>query len=404
MECNQLETSSRPKKIFLALVIICGIIFSPALLFSQTNDFKIKAIEILKPYIIKEAADALNSTPVTITSFHATRSAGGKHDFFSEGDYWWPDPEHPNGPYIQKDGLTNPNNFVDHRNAMIKFSNIMGALTSAYLLTNDEQYAAKAFQHAHAWFIDTATRMNPHMLYAQAIQGRYTGRGIGIIDMIQFIEVAQSLLRLEHATSSNKSDYKLYRKWFDEYVYWVNTHPYGIDEKNALNNHGTCWTLQVAAFSKFTNNKILLDTCIYRYKYVHLPSQMEADGSFPKELNRTKPFGYSLFNLDAMSAICQILSNKKNNLWKYTTQDYKSIGKGISFIFPFVKNKNVWPYKKDVMYWDEWPIAQPFLIFGANAFGNEEYFTQWEKLDHQPSTNEIIRNLPIRHPLIWFEK
>ena len=222
--------------------------------------------------------------------------------------------------------------------------------------------------------------------------------------MIQFIEVAQSLLRLEHATSSNKSDYKLYRKWFEEYLNWVNTHPYGIDEKNALNNHGTCWTLQVAAFSKFTNNKILLDTCVYRYKYAHLPSQMEADGSFPKELNRTKPLGYSLFNLDAMSTICQILSNKKIDLWKFTTQDYKSIGKGISFIFPFVKNKNAWPYKKDVMYWEEWPIAQPFLIFGANALGNKEYFAQWEKLYHQPSTNEIIRNLPVRHPLIWFEK
>ena len=31
------------------------------------------------------------------------------------------------------------------------------------------------------------------------------------------------------------------------------------------------------------------------------------DGSFPQELARTKPYGYSLFNLDAMAIIAQTL-------------------------------------------------------------------------------------------------
>jgi hypothetical protein len=53
------------------------------------------------------------------------------------------------------------------------------------------------------------------------------------------------------------------------------------------------------------------------------------------------------------------------------------------------------------MYWDEWPVAQPFLIFGARAFDHVGYFTAWQKLNHEPVTEEIIRNLPVRHPLIW---
>ena len=31
--------------------------------------------------------------------------------------------------------------------------------------------------------------MNPNLLYAQAISGRFTGRGIGIIDTLHLVEV-----------------------------------------------------------------------------------------------------------------------------------------------------------------------------------------------------------------------
>jgi len=383
-----------------ALILL--IVLFPSICLAQKNIFQNKAVEILSLFDLKEASWAMDQQPITITSFTSVRSAGGKHDFFSEGDYWWPDPQKPEGPYIQRDGMTNPDNFIEHRKSMIRFSRIIASLTSAYLLTGDEKFARHAFSHARSWLIDTATRMNPHMLYAQAIKGRFTGRGIGIIDMIQFIEVSQSLLKLERSASANKKEYVGYRKWFDDFLQWVTTHPYGLDEKKALNNHGTCWTLQVAAFAKFTKNKALLDTCRNRYKYIHLPDQMAADGSFPKELARTKPYGYSLFNLDAMTMICQILSDKKENLWQYQTSDQRSIQKGISFLYPYVNNKQQWPFKKDVMYWDEWPVAHPFLLFGATAFNEKKYVECWEKLEHEPVTEEIIRNLPVRHPLIWF--
>jgi len=35
--------------------------------------------------------------------------------------------------------------------------------------------------------------MNPNLQYAQAIHGRFTGRGIGIIDTIHLVEVARAL-------------------------------------------------------------------------------------------------------------------------------------------------------------------------------------------------------------------
>src|ERR1043166_4695287 len=84
--------------------------------------------------VLAAAAHYLKDSPITVTASVSPRSAGGPHDYFSEGDYWWPDPEHPDGPYIQKDGLSNPANFDDHRRALMRLSVEMPALVAAYTL------------------------------------------------------------------------------------------------------------------------------------------------------------------------------------------------------------------------------------------------------------------------------
>lgn len=355
----------------------------------------------LKDEILKRAESNLTEQPVTVTAYQSERSAGGIHDFYSEGDYWWPNPENPDGPYIQRDGETNPDNFVAHRHAMIRFSTIVGNLTSAYLLTKDRKYIDAAMLHIRAWFINEETKMNPSLLYAQAIKGITTGRGIGIIDTIHLIEVVQSLLKMEERGLLSEEDLAGTKQWFYEYLTWLTTHPNGITEMKALNNHGTCWVMQAAIFAKYAENNEVLNLCIDRYKTILLPDQMDTDGSFPRELSRTKPYGYSLFNLDAMATICRILSTEEDNLWTYSTPDGKNIQKGIEFLLPYVVDKSAWQYKPDVMYWDEWPIAQPFLLFGAFGLQNETYLKVWKLLDHFPENDEVIRNLPIRNPIIW---
>ena len=369
----------------------------------RNNVFEKEITETLRKQIMEEAAWAMQQKPITVTAQSSPRSAGGKHDFFSEGDYWWPNPVSVDSPYIQKDGMTNPDNFVAHRLAMVRFSKIVGALSSAYVLTGDEKYVQEAMKHCKAWFVDTATLMNPNLLYAQAIKGRFTGRGIGIIDTIQLVEVAQSLLAMQNAKSMSRPDLAAIRNWFDQYLQWLTTHKYGKDEMNAANNHGTCWVMQVAAFAKFTGHQQLLSLCTDRYKNVLLPNQMAVDGSFPKELSRTKPYGYSIFNLDAMTMVCQILSTKENNLWSYQTADGKSIRKAIEFLYPYLADKSKWPFQKDVMYWEAWPVAQPALVFCANAYRNKDWLSTWKRLEHDPKVEEVIRNLPVRHPLIWLK-
>src|SRR5690242_5613326 len=121
---------------------------------------RLDLVAIERPRVMAAAGRYLGEEPVTVTAANSPRSAGGRHDFFSEGDYWWPDPANPSGPYIQRDGMTNPDNFVEHRRAMVRLSLIVPALAAAYKLTRDRKYAAQAAKHLGAWFVDDDTRMN----------------------------------------------------------------------------------------------------------------------------------------------------------------------------------------------------------------------------------------------------
>ena len=172
--------------------------------------------------------------------------------------------------------------------------------------------------HLRAWFVDDATRMNPNLEYAQAIHGRFTGRGTGIIDTIHLVEVARAIEILPLP----KRDLEAIKKWFTDYAKWMTTHPYGIAERDTKNNHATCWAMQVAAFAQLTGDEKTLAYVKERFKTVLLPNQEAADGSFPLELARTKPYGYSLFNLEAFSTLAQIL-----DLWNFELPDGRGMRK-----------------------------------------------------------------------------
>src|SRR5262249_14719478 len=107
----------------------------------------IDVLAIDRQRILKAANQYLSERPITITSSSSPRSAGGLHDFFSESDYWWPDPKDPNGPYIQRDGMSNPDNFLGHRRALMRLSVQVPALVAAWKLTKNKRYVNHAAAH-----------------------------------------------------------------------------------------------------------------------------------------------------------------------------------------------------------------------------------------------------------------
>jgi hypothetical protein len=352
--------------------------------------------------VLAAASRYLKESPITVTASHSPRSTGGPHDYFSEGDYWWPDPEHPDGPYVQRDGFSNPGNFDDHRRALMRLSVQMPALVAAYTATKDRKYAIQAQRHARAWFMSPVTRMNPNLRYAQAIHGRTTGRGTGIIDTIHLVEVARALERLDGAPGWSSDDARVVRQWFADYVEWMTTDQNGKDERDATNNHATCWVMQVAAFAHLTGNQTLMHECRARYKTVLL-NQMAPDGSFPRELGRTKPYGYSLFNLEAMATICQILSTPEDDLWTFELPDGRGMRRAMEYMVPYIRNKKSWPKPPDVMYDQYWPRRQASLLFAGVALKRPDYLDLWSTLPADSDVEEVVRNFFIRQPLLWFD-
>lgn len=122
------------------------------------------------------------------------------------------------------------------------------------------------------------------------------------------------------------------------------------------------------------------------------------------ELKRTKPYGYSLFNIDAFCNVAQILSTPEDNLFEHETKDGKSLKKGLEFIYPYIQDKSNWPYDKDIYIWNEWPVCHPALLFGALAYSNSKYLDTYLELPAYPIDSEVVRNLPVRHPIIWLIK
>lgn len=353
---------------------------------------------------VLKAADAfLAEKPITITSSSSPRSAGDKHDFFSEGDYWWPDPANPKGPYIRRDGQTNPENFEEHRKAMRRLSVQVPALAAAWKITKERKYADHAVKHLVAWFVDPATKMNPHLKYAQAIHGRFTGRSIGLIDTLHLVEVARAAEVLQPSGAFTPADWTEVTRWFKDYLHWMVTHPYGLEEREASNNHGTCWVAQAAAFARLTGDEPVLDFCRERFKKVLVPGQMTMNGSFPQELMRTKPYSYSLFNLEAFAAIAQTLSTPKDDLWAFETDNTRGMRTSVAFIFPFVKDKKRWALAPDVQYDEHWPMRQAALLFAGLAYDKPEYIEVWKTLPADSEVDEVIRNFFIRQPVLWID-
>ncbi|MEL7117919.1 MAG: alginate lyase family protein [Bacteroidota bacterium] len=358
-------------------------------------------IEFDHESIISEADQYLLQAPVPITQFVAERSEGGIHDFYSEGDYWWPNPEDPDGPYIRRDGESNPDNFTAHREIMWDLGRWVATLVGAYKVTGDEKYAQHALTHLKAWFIDPNTLMNPSLLYAQAIKGRVTGRGIGIIDTIHLIEVARSIQELEKLGFLKGDDLTALKDWFDQFVTWLNTHQYGIDERDHGNNHSTWWAAQVAVFADLTARDDYMKVARAQFKKL-LPAQMDSTGGFPEELSRTKPYNYTLFNLEGYSVLARIASTEEENLWAYQGKT-GSLSKAFEFMVPFMADKSQWIKAPDVQYFDKLPIQSSGLLFAALGTDNSEWMEVWESLSPERKAKEIERTYPIRQPILWIE-
>lgn len=326
--------------------------------------------------LIVKADEALNDGTFSVTTKLRTPPSGDKHDYLSMGPYWWPDSSKADGlPYIRKDGVVNPETrgaFVDVTTKN-KFFNNVEVLGWGFYFSGDKKYADKALELLAVWFIHRETRMNPNLNFAQGIPGRMNGRGIGIIDWAGINRLIAPLQILEASGILTGESKQEIHRWFEEYLTWLLTSKYGVDEDEYFNNHGTWYDVQIAAIQQYLGKADDAKKRLETKTKARIASQIEPDGSQPHELARTKSMGYSTMNLRGFLHLAWYGKNLGVDLWNFKTTDGRSIKAALEYLMPYASNQKEWTYQQ-LGHMDEAieNLKIDFLM-AASLTGNQEY-------------------------------
>lgn len=314
--------------------------------------------------LARRVEKALTAGPWSVTYHRPEFATPTPNDYYSEGPYWWPDPENPGGPYIRKDGEVNPGRFNDNHRDIAQMSEAVLTLGMGAALLGDRAAAKRAEAVLKTWFSDPITRMNPHLEYGQAVTGHNTGRGTGIIDTVVLIHCVQGIALIE---ASGREVPTGVRTWFAQYLKWMTTSPKGLEEKRSGNNHATWWTAQVVAYATLARDDANRRMAWEHFRTFLTPSQIQPDGSCPLEEARTKSLSYSAMNLDGFAVLCRIAQMNGVDLWRFRAPNGAGVEKAFHYLLPYLKEPALWR-KQQITDFDPRQVIFPGLAgLGLNS-------------------------------------
>ena len=243
-------------------------------------------------------------------------------------------------------------------------------LAGAYRDTHDERYAARAALLVRTWFLDPATRMNPNLDYGQGIPGRNTGRGAGIISTRNLVGIVEAARSLESSPNWSARDREGLRQWSAAFAAWLQTSQNGREESAARNNHGTWYEAQLGALLLYTGQRDLARARFEKAKE-RIASQIEPDGSQPRELERTRSWSYSVMNLEGWFHVSRLAKEAGVDLWNFRTSDGRSVRAALDYLMPFASGAARWPGAQITPF--EVTAFLPLLDQAAKAWNDERY-------------------------------
>ena len=338
--------------------------------------------------LLDDARKALRAEPVSVVQKAGVPPSGDKHDYMSLAPYWWPDSTKPGGvPYKRRDGERNPEyfSFGDHA-ALGQMIGNVHTLALAFFITRQESYAEKAAQFLQVWFLDDATRMNPNLNFAQAIKGINNGRGIGIIETYEFRDLIDAIQLLQGSQHWTKTIDQGMKNWFSAYLKWLQESPNGKAEAVEKNNHGSAYDVQVASIALYLGKNDLAREIVSGVPKKRIAVQIMADGSQPLELARTKSWGYSLMNTEALIYLALLGERVGVDLWHSTDAEGRSIRHAIDFLLPYALGQKPWSWTQIVPMKREQMV--PILKIAHVKYGDAKY-----KKAHESLTNaEVLKS------------
>ncbi len=342
--------------------------------------------------IIHDADSVMALGPWSVMDKTKVAASGNKHDFYGIGIYLWPDPTKKDSlPYLSLDGNENPASqgpaYDDNRHQTMQAC--VEQLGIAYYFTGNAKYAQRIDTLVKVWFIDTATRMNPNMNYAQAWPGVSTGRPEGIIGSRNDKGVLEAIGMIKGSQYWAKKSDDTLTKWFINYLTWLTTNSIALQEKAATNNHGTWWDVQAAYYALYLGQTSLATQILSNVKN-RINTQIDSTGLQPLEATRTRPMHYFCFNLQAFFILARLAEFVGVDLWSYKGPQGQSLKKALDLIAPYADSSKHWSSQVDtsVVPFD-YSEFMPMLRIGTLKWGGTYYEAQIKKLPNQKAISSL---------------
>ncbi|MEQ8849918.1 alginate lyase family protein [Botrimarina sp.] len=316
----------------------------------------------------RDADRALSAGPFSVTQKSQTPPSGDRRDYMSIGIYWWPDPDQPDGlPYIKRDGRPNPEYYeISDPAQLLDLSAAVETLSLGYRFFGDERYASRAARLLRTWFLSPETGMRPHLEYAQAVPGRSTGRGYGIIETRTLPRIVESLGLLAASDAWGDSDQAAMRRWCKDYLDWLQQSEKGRFEAQTHNNHGTYYDLQVVSLMGFLGREADARAVLGRAEQSRIASHIRPDGQQPHEIARTRSWDYSVMNLAGLMQLADYGDRLGLDLWGCEAANGGGLRPALDYLVAFMGKDQSWPHEQ-IRKTDTRRLA-PVALLGAVAY------------------------------------
>ena len=293
--------------------------------------------------MVAQANEVLRHEVLTVTQKEYALS-GDKHNYESLATYYWPNPANPSGPYVARDGEQNPETDKYDFPRLLALVSDCAALGKAFFLTGNDVYYNRLCRQLDAWFIDEATRMNPHFSFSQFIPGVNGNKGTpgGVLDAYWLMDVLESIQLTDYTRSLGRKRMRALKIWFNDLATWMVESENGRRAAQFGNNHAIAYQGTLLGIYLFTGKGRGQRTAIKAFGQL-VVEQINEDGRMPNELKRNNALTYSVFNLNHILDVCTMAHAAG---LKVPEEASSRIDASCSYLSTFIGHRERFPYKE----------------------------------------------------------
>jgi hypothetical protein len=300
------------------------------------------------------------------------------HDYYSVAPYWWPNPDNPGGPYIRKDGQTNPDRFMSNKIALNAMCDTVFTLGAAAFLLDDPRYP-QARQPRDPHMVcrsQDADECAPRILAGHPGGQRWTRRrnyrwpGFHPCDPGDGISGADRRVGSQGAGGSPPVVRRISEVAHREQQ---------RGRREAIRQQPCVLVDRAGGGGRDLRRKPGgRESGIPVLPRPDFSKQIRSDGSAPREEQRTKSLWYSAFNLEAFVTTCRIAQLQGVDLWQSRAQKDATIATVIEYLQPYWRTRIKWKKEQIADFSNE---GLHFLAFAGMGLKRPEYVALFRKLE-----------------------